>query len=145
MLIDTHAHLYWESYKEDLDQVIQRSLDAGVNTIINIGVDVEKSKIALKQVQEELSNISGFSAYSTMGIHPHEAIKYSSDVSIHEDIERLEQIYQSGSDKVIAVGECGLDYFFDPEFTPSTPPYKKLCPKKPNVNPTIINIIPIRL
>src|SRR3989344_9390311 len=123
MLIDTHAHLYWPDYKDDFDEVVQRSLDAGVNTIINVGVDVEKSKIALRQAQGKLSEIPGFSVYSTIGIHPHEAVKYLSDpsVSIHKDIERLEEIYQNSSAKVVAVGECGLDYFFS-ELDPSVAP-----------------------
>lgn len=110
MLIDTHAHLYWESFQDDLNQVIQRAIDAGVNTIINVGVDVEKSKIALKQAQEKLSKKSCFSAYSTIGIHPHESFKYPNGVSIHKDILELEKLYQSSVNKIIAVGECGLDY-----------------------------------
>ena len=114
MLIDTHAHLYWESYKKDFNDVIQRSLDTGVTTIINVGVDVEKSKKALEQT-EELSKNKNFSAYSTIGLHPHEAVKYSSpsDVSIHKDMAELESIYQTNTAKVVAVGECGLDYFLD--------------------------------
>ncbi len=114
MLIDTHTHLYWDSYKDDLDEVIQRSLDAGVTTIINVGVDIDKSKQAARLDSNKIK------FYSTIGIHPHEAISYVSDVSIHQDIGRLEQIYLSNTAKVVAVGECGLDYFFDPEFTPST-------------------------
>lgn len=99
MLIDTHAHLYWDSYKGDLDEVIQRSLDARVTTIINVGVDVELSKVAA----ELESNKIRF--YSTIGIHPHEAAKFSSD-----QIDNLEEIYKSTPEKVVAVGECGLDY-----------------------------------
>lgn len=128
MLIDTHAHLYWESYKSDLDEVIQRSIESDVTTIINIGVNVEKSHQALKQVQDALSHIPEFSAYSTIGIHPHEALKYTHTVqnvhdrkqNVQEDVGKLEQIYLSDRKKVVAVGECGLDYYFDPEFTPST-------------------------
>lgn len=119
MLIDTHAHLYWKEYEQDLDEVIKRSLDAGVTTIINVGVDVEKSKIAAELESTKIK------FYSTIGIHPHEALRYTQgkhsdvDVSlpagrhgIHEDIEKLAQIYQNTSNKVAAVGECGLDYFF---------------------------------
>lgn len=116
MLVDTHAHLYWEDYKQDLDEVIQHSLDAGVTTIINVGVDVELSKKALEQVKFlERSSQALIKAYSTIGIHPHEAVKYSSpiDVSIHEDIEKLKKIYQTNIQKVVAVGECGLDYYLD--------------------------------
>ena len=106
MLIDTHAHLYWEDYKEDFDEVIQRSLDAGVTTIINVGVDIELSKKAAQLKSDKIK------FYSTIGLHPHEAFKYSADpsVSIHQDIEQLKEIYQSSSGKVVAVGECGLDY-----------------------------------
>lgn len=113
MLIDTHAHLYWDDYKDDLDEVIQRSLDADVTTIINVGVDTEKSKLAAKLESDKIK------FYSTIGIHPHEALRYTQgkhsnvDVSIHEDIGKLEQMYLSDTSKVVAVGECGLDYFFD--------------------------------
>jgi len=104
-MIDTHAHLYWDSYKDDLDQVIQRALDAGVNTIINVGVDVELSKKALAQVTGTLANITTLKAYSTIGLHPHEALRAKP-----RDIKKLEQIYHSAPDKVVAIGECGLDY-----------------------------------
>lgn len=112
MLIDTHAHLYWESFKEDFDEVIQHCLDADVTTIINVGVDVELSKKAAELETDKLK------FFSTIGIHPHEAVKYlpagrqvsDHSVSIHDDIEKLEEIYQSNTTKVVAVGECGLDY-----------------------------------
>ncbi len=110
MLVDTHAHLYWDSFKEDFDQVIQRSIEAGVTTIINVGVDIKLSKIAAEQVKSKLSKIPGLTAYSTIGIHPHESIKYPDVVSIHRDIEKQEKLYQSAPDQIIAVGECGLDY-----------------------------------
>ena len=115
MLIDTHAHLYWDSFKKGFDQMIQRTLEAGVTTIINVGVDPKLSQIALEQVQNQLSPIEGLSAFSTIGIHPHEAIKYSDRTgeSIHQDIAKLGRVYQSNPTKVVAVGECGLDYFFD--------------------------------
>lgn len=103
-LVDTHAHLYWDSFKQDFDQMIQRCLDASVTTIINVGVDVEKSAIAAKLKSDKVK------FYSTIGIHPHESNKYNSSVSIHDDIEKLEQIYQPVPNKVVAVGECGLDY-----------------------------------
>ncbi len=127
MLVDTHAHLYWNSFKDDFDQVIQNCLEADVKTIINIGVDVEKSELAV-QVAKKLA-LSGVEGYSTIGIHPHEAIHYShhTDVSIRRDIAELEKIYREYPDKVIGVGECGLDYVFDsPELNPNSLPDQRV-------------------
>lgn len=126
MLVDTHAHLYWKDYKQDLDEVIQRAKDAGVGIIINVGVDVEKSREAA-QVSDKLA-LSGVEGYSTIGIHPHEAIKYAKNGQtlsdrtrfVQEDIDLLGKIYSDNPKKVVAVGECGLDYYSDPEFTPPT-------------------------
>ena len=120
-LIDTHAHLNWDSCKEDFDQMIQRAIDAGISTIINIGVDIEKSKEALNQVKNT-SWPAGLSVYSTIGIHPHEAVKYDSNESLQQAMEKLEQIYHSDPTKVVGIGECGLDYFFEsnPGFIPQS-------------------------
>lgn len=112
MLIDTHAHLYWDSYKIDFDEVIQRSIDARVTTIINVGVNIEKSKLASELKSDKIK------FYSTIGIHPHEALRFASlsqgkltpSKAINKEIEELEKIYQSNPKKVVAVGECGLDF-----------------------------------
>ncbi|MBI2315216.1 TatD family hydrolase [Candidatus Daviesbacteria bacterium] len=123
MLIDTHAHLYWDSFKDDFNDVIQRALDADITTIINTGVDVEKSQIALDQTNN--TNLpEGLSVYSTIGIHPHEAPKYSdkeqeTSDKLEGDIKELQTVYSTNPKKVVAVGECGLDYLFNPEFIPS--------------------------
>lgn len=131
MLTDTHAHLYWDSYKTDFDQMLQRALDAGVSTIINVGVDIEKSQVALDQVKNT-NWPKGLSVYSAIAIHPHEAVKYIApgqtlhgrDTFVQRDlavdIAKLEEIYINNPEKVVAVGECGLDYFFEsnPGFIP---------------------------
>lgn len=96
MLTDTHAHLYWDSFKEDFDEVVKRALEAGVSTIINVGVDVEKSKKALEQVKT-YPWPKGLKVFSTFGIHPHES---GNDVQIHTDIDP----------SFVAIGECGLDF-----------------------------------
>lgn len=119
MLIDTHAHLYWNSYKPDFDEMIQRAVEAGVSTIFNIGVDIEKSKEALGQALN-INLPSGLSVYSSIGIHPHESVKYADQSLLTEDMAKLEKIYMENPQKVVGVGECGLDYLFDPEFIPSS-------------------------
>ena len=87
-------------------------MDAGVTTVINVGVDVDLSKKALEQVNGTLADIPNLKAYSTIGIHPHESVKYltNPDLSLDKDIASLEEIYLSDKTKVVAVGECGLDY-----------------------------------
>ncbi len=119
MLTDTHAHLYWESFIDDFDDLIQRAREAEVTTIFNVGVDVEKSQKALRQVEEQLSKIPGISFYSTIGIHPHEATRYEDESVLKKDIEELEKIYRSNTNKVVGVGECGLDFFFENSHNPS--------------------------
>ena len=113
MLADTHAHLYWDSFKEDINDVIQRSKDSGLSLIINVGVDLGRSAQALKQVKEDFSKYTGVKFLSSIGLHPHEAIKYQTPESIEKAITGLETIHQSDPEKVVLVGECGLDFFFD--------------------------------
>lgn len=115
MLIDTHAHLFWDSFKEDFDEMIQRALDAGVTTAINVAVDVELSKKAAEQDTGKLKS------YSSIAIHPEEAIKYwNNEEKISEDLVILEEIYHQYPEKVVAVGECGLDfgYFTREDYLP---------------------------
>lgn len=106
MIIDTHAHLTWGDFKEDLPAVLQRCQKAGVEIVINIGADLESSTKAAKL------DCNPLKSYSSIGIHPHEVSRLSNDVSIHENIKKLEEIYHSHSEKIVAVGECGLDYHF---------------------------------
>lgn len=125
MIIDTHAHLTWDSFDKDLDEVEERAAQAGVLTVINVGADLESSKKAQKLECKKLK------CFSTIGIHPEEALRFASltqgkppdiDESIHQNIGKLEQICQSDPKKVAAVGECGLDYYFKTEFSYVTLP-----------------------
>ncbi len=108
MLIDTHAHLYWDSFKADFDQVLTSCLSADVTTIINVGVDLHSSQTASQMENSQVK------FYSSIGLHPHEAHNFSenTDTTIQSATEKLEEIYHQNPQKVIAVGECGLDYFF---------------------------------
>src|SRR3989344_1828304 len=119
-LIDTHSHLFWDSYREDFEAVIKRAVESGVTTAVNVGVNVEKSRMAADLKTDN----SQMKFYSSIGIHPHEAGKYSDKGNVisdklEKDISVLEQIYSKNPDKVIAVGECGLDYLVHPDYNPS--------------------------
>lgn len=117
MLIDSHTHLYWDDFQADIDEVVAHANAAGVEAIVNIGVDVATSNKAVSWQHPKIT------AYSSIGIHPHEAGKYAHnfDELIAQDLAELEAIYREYPDKVIAVGECGLDYFFEgnPDYVPT--------------------------
>lgn len=114
-LIDTHAHMFWDSYKADFEEVIQRAVDSGVNTLVNVGVDVEISQKALDLTTQNPE----MKFYSSIGIHPHEAYRYKDDSVLEKDIAVLEEIYNKNPEKVIGVGECGLDSLFNSRYAPN--------------------------
>jgi TatD DNase family protein len=110
-LVDTHAHIFWDSYKTDLDEVLDRCVKNGVTTIVNVGVDVSFSQKALEQISSIEQSNNQITFYSSIAIHPEEAVKYFKDEGqMEKDVEALEKIYQQSPEKVIAVGECGLDF-----------------------------------
>lgn len=122
MFIDTHSHLYFPEFKEDLNQVLDRCVENNVTTLITVGVDIKTSKISLELESEKVK------FYSTIGIHPHNAHEYIDDKKLESDITELEKIYLENPKKVIAVGECGLDYMFEgnPDFIPAELTAEKL-------------------
>jgi len=98
MLIDTHCHLDFPEFDADRDEVIRRAKSAGIGYIINIGSSLSGSKKAL-----ELSRQHNF-IYAAIGLHPHEADKFDDEAKA--SIEKLAR-----EDKVVAIGETGLDYY----------------------------------
>ncbi len=100
MLIDSHAHLDMDNFKDDLESVIERAVEGGVDKIITIGTDLASSKKAL-----EIAKRYDF-IYSTVGFHPHDA-----DSATDEDIEELRSM--ADDPKVVGWGEIGLDFFYN--------------------------------
>ena len=98
MLIDTHAHLDLPEFKRDLSQVIQRAVEAGVTTILAVGIDPTSCRRTL-EIAEEYPNI-----FAIVGIHPHNAAEVGErDLAILKDLARHA--------KVKAWGEIGLDFY----------------------------------
>lgn len=100
-LIDIGANLAHDSFDEDRDEVLQRAADAGVSRLVLTGSSEQSNKEALWLARTRPGKL-----YSTAGVHPHHASDYSD--AVHESIRAL--LYE---DPVVAVGECGLDYFRD--------------------------------
>lgn len=100
MIIDSHAHLDDIRFDQDREQVIREIREAGIDRLINVGSDMESS-IASYEMSKKYDFV-----YATAGIHPHDASSYSA-----ENEEKLIQLL--GEDKVVAIGEIGLDFYYD--------------------------------
>ncbi len=100
MSIDTHAHLEMEAFDTDRDEVLKRAAEAGVSVIVTVGTtlaDCEKA-VALARRYPPL--------YAAVGIHPHEV--KGIDAGTYDALRLLAR-----RDKVVAVGEIGLDFFYE--------------------------------
>ena len=98
-LIDIGANLTHDSFADDRDEVIKRASDAGVKRIILTGSSEQGSRDAAALAESMPGTM-----YATAGVHPHHASEYSD--SVHDTLSEL-----ASRDSVVAVGECGLDYF----------------------------------
>lgn len=109
MLIDTHAHIHFEEFAQDLDEVFKHAENSCVEKIICVGTDDADSKKALEFAYNEdvQKNAGGIGLYATAGLHPHEA-KHGEDALLS-----VKELVMDGGygDKLVAVGECGLDYY----------------------------------
>ena len=103
MLVDTHVHLNSKKFNNNLEDVIQRALNNDVETMIVIGYDKDTNKRAI-----ELAEKYPF-IYATVGFHPTDA-RYIKP----EDYELL--VKQLKHNKVVGIGECGLDFYWDKEY-----------------------------
>ncbi|MBN2788553.1 MAG: TatD family hydrolase [Candidatus Delongbacteria bacterium] len=100
MFFESHAHLYFEHYDEDRDKLINELLSTEIDGIINVGVDIETSYQSIR-LAEKYDRI-----YAAVGLHPTD-LKSNSDDAVKEIRELLKH------DKVVALGETGLDLYWD--------------------------------
>jgi len=99
-LIDTHCHLTFDDLAGDIDAVIERSKAAGVTGWLTVGTDPKENQKAI-DLTNRFENM-----YAAIGIHPHDAKDVTADT-----IAQLKQLAQN--QKVVAIGETGLDYYYD--------------------------------
>ena len=107
MYFDTHAHYDDEKFAEDRFEVIQGVHEDGVDTIVNVGASIDTSVASV-----DLANRYDY-VYASVGVHPSE-IMYIDDGYICT----LERLIQENRSKVVAVGEIGLDYYYDDSPSP---------------------------
>jgi TatD DNase family protein len=101
MWLDSHCHVTAERFDEDRDAVLARAREAGVDTMIAIGsgYGVEGSRAAVELARERDD------VFATAGIHPHDADQL-------DDLGRAQLRAWLAEPRVVAVGECGLDYHY---------------------------------
>lgn len=99
-MIDSHAHLDDDRFEEDRDLVIKSLKENGIELAINIGADLKTSYNSV-ELAKQYDNI-----YAAVGIHPHSARE--ADKTALEEIEKMAK-----ENKVVAIGEIGLDYYYD--------------------------------
>lgn len=100
MLIDTHCHLDFPDFAEELDQVIARAHAAGVKQMVTISTRVHKLP-KLLEICERFPSV-----YCSVGTHPNNANE-------ELDVTADQLVALSENPKVVAIGEVGLDYFYD--------------------------------
>ncbi len=102
MLVDAHAHLDHPDFEKDLPQVIERAKKAGISIIINNGTDVKDNRRCL-EIAKQFPMVK-----AALGLYPIEALKMT-DAQIDDELKWIE----SHKDKIIAIGEVGLDYYWE--------------------------------
>lgn len=120
-IIDTHSHLNFRAFKEDSGEVIKRTLENGI-WMINVGTKYETSQKAVEMAKEH-----GQGIYSAVGLHPMyaaaEFVKLKTDPDEGEFLikeqefskEKYRDLIVNGGEKVVAIGEVGLDYYYKPK------------------------------
>lgn len=117
-LVDTHCHIHealetsklsTETYRRyekagfpNPDEILGRAMEAGVTRCICVGTTAQDSELAVNFAGASRENV-----WASIGIHPHEAKVYADD---HVSLERFAAL--AGRPKVVAVGECGLDFYY---------------------------------
>lgn len=97
-MIDVHCHLNFHHYEKDLEEIVKRAKEKGITKIINVGTSVSASESAveLSQKYDDL--------YAIVGVHPHDADKLNSNW-----LTELTNLLKE--EKVLAIGEIGMDFF----------------------------------
>lgn len=96
MLVDTHCHIHEASY-EGSEEAIMRAKEAGVASLICVGTDTASSHRAIQFAENHDS------VWASIGVHPHDT---------KDGYDEIAKLAKSGSPKIVAIGEIGLDYYY---------------------------------
>lgn len=107
-VFDTHAHLYDARIFQDAENVLNRALECGVDTVLVPADNEETSRLAADYVQK-WDGFNGIDLYCSVGVHPHEASSYTKDTETF----LADMLSKRDKYKIKAIGEIGLDYYYD--------------------------------
>lgn len=107
MIIDTHAHLMFPEFKDDLSEVLACARTAGVEKIVNVGCSKEASKQAYEMLSK-YDGVGGVSLYATLGLHPYDVLDLSDEL-----LDKWAG-WIAKDKRIVAIGEIGLDYYVRP-------------------------------
>ena len=127
MLVDTHCHIHESDYPIPIKDVINHALEADVEKLICVGTNLQSSKLAL-----EASN-KYEPIFSILGVHPHYA---SGD--FNDFVRFFNNINESDRKKVVAIGEIGLDYYYN-----HSPRDKQIATLEAQIDFALKNKLPI--
>lgn len=105
-MIETHAHLTMRDYANDLEAVVERARAAGIGRIITIGLKDTHNEETFGDAIKLAGRFDDM--FTTVAIHPHDA-----KIACEEDYEEAYRLASDKSNKILAVGEIGLDYHYD--------------------------------
>ncbi len=112
MLIDTHAHPEQVEFDNDRDRVLVDTFKSGIESIIAVGTSIANTKKIIN-LSEKHKNI-----FPTAGIHPTDGLLETKDKDKYK--REFEKLVKKNKKKIVAVGECGLDIYFEGERQTST-------------------------
>ena len=99
-LVDSHCHLFFNLFRDDLDEVLGRAWEKGITRILVPGIDLETSRQAVV-LSEKYPNL-----FAAVGVHPNDALSWQTS-----SLAQLRELAEHP--KVAAIGEIGLDYYRD--------------------------------
>lgn len=106
-LTDTHCHLDLDRFDSDREAVLERAAQAGVTHILIPGLNVDSSRTVIRLAKSHAM------LHAAIGVHPTEAMSWNQETRIELKALACGKSGTSGASKVLAIGEIGLDYYWD--------------------------------
>ena len=110
-LIDTHCHIhdpeFAAAYKKPISDMIDEAKQVGVDTFICVGTSAQSSQLAVSFADKH-------GVYASLALHPHE-VAIKTTAQIDAEFADIRALASSSNKRIVAIGECGLDYFYHPD------------------------------